>query len=46
MATSFKKLVDEHGVPVFLKIVFPEAVKEMRTEPKDDAKTARKSKRP
>ena len=24
-----KKLVDEHGVPVYLTIVFPEAIKEM-----------------
>ncbi len=30
---DLRKLVDEHGVPVFLKIVFPEAVKEIQQRP-------------
>jgi hypothetical protein len=30
---ELKKLVDEHGVPVYLTIVFPEAIKEMQQKP-------------
>jgi hypothetical protein len=38
---DLKKLVDEHGVPVYLTIVFPEAIKEMqRMPPKEQEKKA------
>jgi hypothetical protein len=33
---ELKRLVDEHGVPVYLKVVFPEAVKEMDDRSKKD----------
>lgn len=39
-ADNVKKLVDEHGLPVFLAIVFPEAVKEI------DGKNAKEKKVP
>jgi hypothetical protein len=39
-ANEFKALVDKHGLPVFLGIVFPEAVKEVESN-----KTGNKPKR-
>jgi hypothetical protein len=35
---GLKKLVDEHGVPVFLQVVFPEAIKELQQAPRKERK--------
>jgi hypothetical protein len=35
---DLKRLVDLHGLPVFLKIVFPEAVKDMEDKPSKERK--------
>jgi len=33
---DLKKLVDEHGVPVYIQIVFPEAVRELKQTPRKE----------